>query len=86
MNPSGVFLNGPFRDGEAEFEEFPPDAFSTPQTIFCGHALNQDDGLGGQCGTTAAVTRPALAEQSKALAMPAQEGVGFEDQKGYFKS
>ncbi len=29
MNPSNVFLNGAFRDAEAEFEEFPMDAFCT---------------------------------------------------------
>ncbi len=34
MNPSNVFLNGAFRDAEAEFEEFPMDAFCTPINDF----------------------------------------------------
>ncbi len=46
MNQSNVFLNGAFRDTEAELKEFPVDAFGARQTILYGHTLNQGDGLG----------------------------------------
>lgn len=77
-----VLLNCALGDGEAEFEQFAVNAFSTPQQILLRDLLDQGDGLRGQFGTTAPIAGFELPEQPKALAMPTEERVGFEDEEG----
>jgi hypothetical protein len=49
--------------------------------ILVRHLLNQRDSFRVQFGTPTAITRFEFPEQSKTLAMPAQERVGFEDEE-----
>lgn len=58
--------------------------FSAPQTIFCRQTLNQGDCFREQFRATAVMARLEFPKEPKALAMPTEEGVGFENQKGFF--
>src|ERR1039458_8507079 len=40
-----IFLHGAFADLDAQFEQFPTDALSTPQPTSAGHVANEVDGL-----------------------------------------
>ena len=46
-NLGDVGLNGVFGNRDTEFEEFAANAFSTPQSVFLCHLLDESDGLDG---------------------------------------
>ncbi len=69
--------------GEAEFEQFAADAFGPPEPILLSHLLDQRHGFWREWGTTTAVTRFISPEETKALAMPVEEGAGFDDEEGF---
>lgn len=57
---------------------------SPPPQIFPGHLLYQSNRIHRYLGTTAAVARFEFPEQTKAWAMPAERGIGFQDQRRVF--
>lgn len=52
--------------------------------IFLGHLLNQAVRIGRQPGTTATVTGFEFPEEAKALPVPPEQGIGFNDQESRF--
>ena len=70
-------------DLDSEFHEFATDAFRAPQGILPGHLLDQSDGFGGYPGAPNPVAGLELREQPEALAIPAQEGIGLEDEERF---
>ncbi len=80
-NQSDVFLNRALGDGETELEAFPVEALGAPPTILLCHWLNQRDGLRVQVWTTTAAARLDSPEETETLPMPAEEGVGLEDEQ-----
>jgi hypothetical protein len=78
-NVCDVVLDGVLGDREADFEEFTLDSFGSPQSILLGHLLDQRDGLGSDSRTTSTITRFEFPEETEALTVPTEKGVGLED-------
>ena len=68
---------------DAEFYEFTTDALHAPEAVLPGHLLDQGDGLAGNPGAPTPVAGLDPPEQPEALAMPAQERIGLEDEEGF---
>ena len=81
---SHVFLDGAFREVNAQFEQFPTDALGSPQTIVQRHRLDQHDGLGRNFGFPRDGLRALPPEPAKRLAMPTQQGIGLDDEERLF--
>ncbi len=75
-----VCLDGVLGNSQTQLEQFAANAFGSPQPILLRHLLDQRDGLRGELGTTTAIARFELPKETKALAMPAEEGVGLIDE------
>lgn len=79
-----VGLDSVLGDGQTRLEQFPTNAFGSPQLILLCHLLNQSDGFSVRFTATAGVTRFEFPKQPKALTMLAEEGVGLEDEQRIF--
>lgn len=77
-----VGLNGVFGHREAEFEEFASDTFSAPTRLFGRDPSNQRDEVRGELRTTSSGASLDAPEESEPLAVPPEQGLGLEDQKG----
>jgi len=71
---------------DSEFHEFTTDALHAPEAVLPGHLLDQRDGFGGDPGAPTPVAGLEPPEQPEALAMPAQERIGLEDEDGFLPS
>jgi hypothetical protein len=76
-----ILLNGSSSDLDIQLEEFAMNAFCSPQSIILSHLLNQVDRVNGQPGTTAIAARFELPEEMEALAMPAEERAGLDNEE-----
>lgn len=84
MRRSHILLNRAFGHVDAQLEQFPTNAFRTPQVIVAGHGLNQPDRLCRKFrlpGSCPGALPPEPAEQ---VAMPSQEGVRLDNQERLF--
>jgi hypothetical protein len=68
---------------DTDLHKFATHALHTPETVLPGHLLDQSDGLGGYPGAPTPVAGLDRPEQPEALAMPAQERIGLEDEEGF---
>ena len=78
-----VLLDCGLGEPDAEFHEFTTDALHAPETFLPGNLLDQGDGLLGDSGAPTPVAGLEPPEQPEALAMPAQERIGLEDEEGF---
>ncbi len=81
-NSSHVFLDRPLADRYAQFQEFTPDAFSTPEPILSGHLLDQGDGLCRDLRRMRTRLGFALPIQTEELPMPPQQSIWLNNQQG----
>ena len=79
---SHVLLNGALADTKAQFQQFTPNPFSTPESIVLRHLPDQGDGFCGDLGLVRRGLGLALPIQAKELPMPAQQGVWLHDEEG----
>jgi hypothetical protein len=79
-----VYLNRGGGNLNIEFEEFATNALRTPKDIVFDHLVNQVDRFSGYLGATAMVAGFEFPEQAEAWTMPAEQGIGFEDQERLF--
>jgi hypothetical protein len=59
------------------------DGLYAPKAVLPGHLLDQSDGFQGDPGAPTPIARLEPPEQPEALAMPAQERIGLEDEEGF---
>ncbi len=79
---SHVLLDGPLAHLHAELQKFSTNPLSTPEPIHCCHRLDQADGFCSDLRRVRSGLRPALPEQAKELAMPTQQCVWLNNNKG----
>ena len=78
-----VFAHAGLADIDAEFEEFTVDARSTPERVFPAHLADQFADFDRKAwATRSAMTHLPGPEKSKALTMPADDGLGLDDDQG----
>lgn len=86
--PSGrhthILLNGVLSHLKVELGEFATNAFGSPKRILPSHRLDQVDHVDGQPGARATVTAFEFPEETKAMGMPAEGHVGFDDKGRIF--
>src|SRR5215469_3971179 len=73
-----------FPDVNAQLKEFSADALSSPQAIIPGHGFDQRGGLGSHSGLGCCRFEAAPPEPAKCLTMPAEEGVGLNNEERLF--
>jgi hypothetical protein len=71
-------------DADAHLEQFTPDPLCSPQSIVPGHFLDQGYDLCGDLGCDRWSSGPAFPKELEALAMPAQQCLWLNDDKGLF--
>src|SRR5215472_7754084 len=71
-NVPHVLLDGALADTKAQFQQFPANPFSTPESILPGHLFDQGDRFGGDSGLASSSLGCALPIPAKELPMPAQ--------------
>ena len=81
-SPSGLRL-AQACNPDTEFHEFATDALHAPEAVLPGHLLDQGDGFRGYPGAPTPIAGLEPPEQPEALAMPAQERTGLEDEDGF---
>jgi len=69
-NISHIVLDGPLTHVNIQLEQFPTDAFSSPEPVILRHLLDQGDGLYSHFRLTRVGLGSALPIQAKALTMP----------------
>ena len=77
-------MDGTFADLDSEFEEFAADALGAPGDVFGSHLLDQGDGFGCDPGLRCLGFGLAAPDEAEQLTMPAEEGVGLDDEEGLF--
>ncbi len=70
-NSSDVLLNGPLTHLNVEFQQFPSNPFSAPQSILRRHLPDQSDGFWRYLRLMRSGLRPALPDKAKELTMEA---------------
>ena len=71
-----------FLHADTQLEQRAPDALGTPQAVVPGHPHDQGDRLRRHARRPLRRARPRRPEEAEPLAMPAQHGVGLDDQQG----
>ena len=79
-NSAKVTGHTPFGDGEPELLKFSVDLRRSPIWVLSRQALDQDTDLCCYPGSTAAGSRAPTPVQPKPGAMPANDGLGFDDE------
>ena len=75
-------MDGALADLDAQLEEFAADAFGAPGDVLRSHLADQRTDIGcDPCLRRLGLGLVAL-DQAEQLAMPAEEGVGLDDEKG----
>jgi hypothetical protein len=77
-------LDGVLGDRASEFEEFAADAFGPPPWILGSHLLNQPHKVARQTRPTQRGPAPETPEEFETAAVPAEQGIGFENQESLF--
>jgi hypothetical protein len=78
-----VFADAGLADIDGEFEEFAVDARSTPEWIFAAHLADQITDFYRNAGPSdSAATDLPGPEEPKALAVPADDSLGLDDDEG----
>jgi hypothetical protein len=70
-------------DPDAELHEFTTDALHSPEAVLPGHLLDYGDGFRCRPGAPTPVVGLEPTEQPEALAMPAKQHIGLEDEEGF---
>src|SRR5580658_8847434 len=83
MRSSHVPLDGPFRDADAELQEFTANALGAPESVLRRHALDEGDEIQSEA-RLAQAGRAGLAtpEQAKSRAVPSKHGLRFDQEQG----
>jgi hypothetical protein len=81
-NRPHVLLDSALAHPYAQFQEFPTDPFSTPESILPRHLPDQGDGFLGDLGPVRSGLGLVLPVQAKELPMPPQQGVWLHDHEG----
>src|SRR4051794_34923733 len=76
-----ITRNGPFGDLESQFEQLSPDPFGTPEWILTCRLTNKRDDLSRKLSLTLGLVLFNVHEQSKALAVPAEQRGRLHNQK-----
>ncbi len=79
---SHVLLNGPLAHMHAEFQQFPTNPLSSPQSILRCHLPNQGNGFCSYLRRIRSSLRPTLPGEVKKLPMPTQQRLWLNNQKG----
>jgi len=83
MMNSGAAPNGVTSDTDAELQELAADPFCAPGAVVGGHAANELYGVRCEAGLPQRRSlRLAPPEQTKAFAMPAEDGLRFNEEDG----
>src|SRR5262249_9048520 len=74
-------LDRPLAQGDTQLGEFAADALGTPEPILAGHAPEERDRVRRDARRPAARSRAPVPEEPEALAVPAEERLGLDDQQ-----
>ena len=75
-------MDGALADFDSELEEFAADTLGAPSDVFGAHLPDQGDDIGRDPGLRRLGFGLAAPDQAEQLAMPAEEGVGLNDEQG----
>lgn len=80
--PRQVALDGAFADVDAQLTQFTTDTFGAPGHVLRFHLLDQSNGLRRDLGLRYLRFGLVSPDQSEQLAMPAEEGIGLDNEEG----
>ncbi len=83
-NVPHIFLDCALAHPNAQFQEFPANALSTPQPIVLRHLPDQGNRFRGDLRLVSRSLGPALPIQAKELPMPPEQGVWLNDKERLF--
>lgn len=80
-NSAHVLLDRALRHADVELQQFAANPLGSPETIAPGHPFDEGDRLGGYPRRRAARLRSPSPESSKPPTMPAEDGLGLDEQR-----